>query len=57
MITFENGDIVKTVDGKVLKVLRISHSYVFGRDITNDCNFMIEQNYLSKIVKETYYHG
>ena len=51
----ERGDVCKTVDGKILKVIRTSENYIFGHNITDNVNFMTDRTELDNKVKEVYY--
>lgn len=51
----ERGDVIKTVDGKILKVSRVSDTYVYGQNITDNVNFMCERKDLDNRIKEVYY--
>lgn len=55
MLDISIGDVIRTVDGKVLKVKRMSNTYLFGINITDDVNFMIERSELSRLISEVYY--
>ena len=51
----ERGDVVKTVDGKIMKVLRASESYIYGQNITDNSYFIYGREKLDNRIKEVYY--
>lgn len=51
----ERGDVCKTVDGKILKVIRTSENYIYGQNITDNVNFMSDRRELDNKVSEVYY--
>lgn len=51
----ERGDVCKTVDGKILRVIRTSENYIYGQNITDNVNFMSNRKELDNKVKEVYY--
>lgn len=57
MLDISIGDVIRTVDGKVLKVKRTSDNYLFGINITDDVNFMIRRSELPRLISEVYYYG
>lgn len=57
MYDIKTGDIIITIDGRVLRVSKESSNYLFGLDITNDCNFMLNRQEMNKLIKEVIYNG
>jgi len=55
MFKLERGDIVTTVNGKVLKVLRTSEMYVYGDNITDNTHFMFRRDEMDRFIKEVHY--
>lgn len=55
MLEIGIGDVIKTINGKVLKVSRISEHYIYGDNITDDVHFMIRRSELSRLISEVYY--
>ena len=57
MYDIKTGDIIVTIDGRVLRVSKESSNYLFGLDITNECNFMMNRQEMNKLIKEVFYFG
>ena len=55
MYDIRKGDIIVTVDGHILKVTKHSKSYLWGLDITDNCNFMSLRTEINKRIKEVVY--
>lgn len=55
MLDISIGDVIRTVNGKVLKVKRISYSYIYGDNITDNVHFMIRRSELPRLISEVYY--
>lgn len=49
------GDVIVTVDGHVLQVTKESTNFLYGRDYTDDTNFMTDRNDIEKRIKEVHY--
>lgn len=57
MLEIGIGDIIRTVNGKVLKVERVSMSYIYGSNIIDNVHFMIRRSELPRLISEVYYYG
>lgn len=55
MLEISIGDVIRTINGKVLKVERISYTYIYGMNIIDDVHFMIRRSELSRLISEVYY--
>lgn len=51
----ERGDVIQTVDGKIMKVLHASEHYIYGQNITDNSYFMYGREKLDNRIKEVYY--
>lgn len=55
MYDIRKGDVLVTVDGHVLQVTKESTNFLYGRDYTDDTNFMTDRKDIEKRIKEVHY--
>lgn len=55
MYDIRKGDVIVTIDGHVLQVTKESTNFLYGRDYTDDTNFMTDRREIEKRVKEVHY--
>lgn len=55
MYDIRKGDVIVTVDGHVLQVTQESTNFLYGRDYTDDTNFMADRKEIEQRIKEVHY--
>ena len=57
MLHFKNGDIIKTIDGRLLYVKRSSKNYLYGINLMNNAYFITSRHELENKIMEVQYYG